>query len=106
MFKNAHLAVWPNKGMDDPCPLSMCNKYRYIIQVSKLHAPSVSHMCVAQLRYLTWGHIWKEVLQLPPKQWVVPKQVVLGKWDTMADAAADTIKQFDNRRKFLLHLST
>ena len=34
MLKNAYLAVWPNKGMDDPCPMSMCNKYRYIIQVS------------------------------------------------------------------------
>ena len=65
-------------------------------------------MCVCvcvQMRYLTWGHIWKEVLQLPPEEWKIPGQVVLGKWDTMVDAAKETVKQLDNRKTFLKHIA-
>jgi hypothetical protein len=33
MFKNAYLQAFPDKGLDDASPLSMCRKYRYVIQV-------------------------------------------------------------------------
>ena len=40
MFKNGYLDAWPNKGMDDACPISICNKFRYVMKV--LPSPSQS----------------------------------------------------------------
>ena len=53
MFKNAYLTGWPNKGMDDPCPMSLCNKFRYIVQVRPPpppQPPHTHHHCAAAVR--------------------------------------------------------
>ena len=100
MFKNSVLAAFPDKGLDDASPISLCRKYRYVIQV--FHTPPY---CIAQpaltahvqIRYLQWGYIWKEVLKLPAHQWKVPQEVVLGKWDTLVDTCKEAVEQFENQ---------
>jgi hypothetical protein len=33
MFKNAYLSGFPDQGLDDASPFSMCRKFRYVMKV-------------------------------------------------------------------------